>query len=84
MVSCLNSTTSFTKTCEVLLDSYLIDLLLKEKYVLPAMTPVSLKLPEFLRGKSEFGLLAICSQTFPLSVVLAFKTIWFCYENFPY
>ena len=48
------------------------------------MTPVSLKFPEFLRGKSEFGLLAICSQTFPLSVLLAFKTIWFCHENFPY
>ena len=50
MLSCFNSLTSFRKTREVLLDRYLIDLLLKEKYVLPAMTAVSLlKSPEFLR-----------------------------------
>ena len=43
MLSCFNSMTSFRKTREVLLDWYLNDLLLEEKFVLPAMTPVSLK-----------------------------------------
>ena len=68
---------SFRKTLEVLLDWYLNDLLLEEKFVLPAMTPVSLKKkPNFFEGNlrvwSEFRLSAIC-QTFPLSVVLALK-----------
>ena len=53
MLSCLNSMTSFRKTRELLLDWCLIDLSLKENYVLPAMTPVSLKSPEFLGGKLE-------------------------------
>ena len=52
-LSCVNSMTSFRKTREVLLDWYLNDLLLEEKFVLPAMTPVSLKTTEFLRGKLE-------------------------------
>ena len=42
-LSCVNSMMSFRKTREVLLDWYLNDLLLEEKFVLPAMTPVSLK-----------------------------------------
>ena len=52
-LSCVNSMISFRKTCEVLLDWYLNDLLLEEKFVLPAMTPVSLKTTEFLRGKMD-------------------------------
>ena len=47
MLSCLNFMTSFRKTRELLLDWCLIDLLLKEKYVLPAMNPVFLKSPNF-------------------------------------
>ena len=75
MLSCFNSMTSFRKTREVLLDWYLNDLVLEEKFVLPAMTPVSLKkrpnfFKENLRVWSEFRLSAICCQTFSLSVVL--------------
>ena len=71
----VNSMTSFRKTREVLLDWYLNDLLLEEKFVLPAITPVSLKKkPNFFEGNlrvwSEFRLSAICCQTFSLSVVL--------------
>ena len=88
MLSCLNSMTSFRKTRELLLDWCLIDLLLKEKYVLPAMTPVSLKSPEFLGGKLE-GMIGVRVISYLLPDFSpfrcsCFKTIWFCYENFPY
>ena len=77
MLSCLNFMTSFRKTRELLLDWCLIDLLLKEKYVLPAMNPVFLKSPEFLRGKLE-GMIGVrvisyLLPDFPFSVVLALK-----------
>ena len=70
MLSCFNSISH-----EVLLDWYLNDLLLEDKFVLPANTPVSLKKkPNFFEGNlrvwSEFSLSAICCQTFSLSVVL--------------
>ena len=70
MLSCLNSMTSFRKTRELLLDWCLID-------PLPAMNPVSLKSPEFLRGKLE-GMIGVrvisyLLPDFPLSVVLALK-----------
>ena len=88
MLSCLNSMTSFRKTRVVLRDWYLIDLLLKEKYVLPAVTPVSLKSPEFLRGKlvGVIGVQVISHllPDFSPFRCSCFKTIWFCYENFPY
>ena len=68
---------SFRKTLEVLLDWYLNNLLLEEKFALPVMTPVLLKKPNFFEGNlrvwSEFRLSAICCQTFPLSVALALK-----------
>ena len=88
MRSCLNSMTSFRKTRELLLDWCLIDLLLKEKYVLPAMTPVSLKSPEFLGGKLE-GMIGVRVISYLLPDFSpfrcsCFKTIWLCYENFPY
>ena len=76
-LSCVNSMTSFRKTREVLLDWYLNDLLLEEKFVLLVMTPVCLKPPNFFEGNlrawSEFRLSAICSQNFLLSIVLALK-----------
>ena len=92
MLSCFNSITR-----EVLLDWYLNDLLLEKKFVLPAMTPVSLKKKkknEFLRGKLE-GMIGFQVILGYLSYLLpdffafrcsrsCFKTIWFCYENFPY
>ena len=46
MLSCFNSISR-----EVLLDLYLNDLLLEEKFVLPAIAPVSLKKkPNFFEG----------------------------------
>ena len=88
MLSCFNFLTSFRKTREVLLDWYLIDLLWKEKYVLPATTSVSLKSPEFLRGKLE-GMIGVRVISYLLPDLspfrcYCFKTIWFCYENFLY
>ena len=91
MLSCLNSMTSLIlelKTREVLRDWYLNHLLLEEKFVLPATTPVSLKNPEFLQGKLE-GLIGVqvisyLLPYFPPFRCSCFKTIWFCYENFPY
>ena len=53
--------------------SCLIDTLTEEKFVLPAMTPVSLKKTEFLRGKLE-GMIRVqvisYLLVFSLSVVL--------------
>ena len=88
MLSWFNSMTSFRKTREVLLDWYLNDLLLQEKFVLPAMTPVSLKTTEFLRGKLEgmsgVQVISYLLPDFSPFHCPCFKTIWFCYENFPY
>ena len=84
----VNSMTSFRKTREVLLDWYLNDLLLEEKFVLPAMTPVSLKTTKFLRRKLE-GMIGVQVISYLLPDFLpfhcsCFKMIWFCHENFPY
>ena len=52
------------------------------------MTPVSLKSPEFLRRKLE-GMIGVRVISYLLPDVSpfrcsCFKTIWVCYENFPY
>ena len=87
-LSCVNSMTSFRKTREVLLDWYLNDLLLEEKFVLTAMTTVSLKTTEFLRGKLEgtigVQVISCLLPDFPPFHCSCFKMIWFCQENFPY
>ena len=59
--------------------------------MLPAMTPVSLKIKnKFLRGKVECMIgVQVISNLLPDFFAFrcsrsCFKTIWFCYKNFPY
>ena len=75
MLLCFNSISR-----EVLLDRYLNDLLLEEKFVLPPITPVSLKKTEFLQGKLE-GMIGVQFISYLLPDFFAFRCSRSCFKT---